>query len=155
MPHKKFVGPLLMGLLLSASCLAGVLRTDETFEITLPAGQTFTIKVEFRLGYTSEKKVNSADFSVENHSESGEITVTRARIVRSGDHATLRGDNLELAVAPGREIDKHKVLNREKLDEYYWQVVTELSINFGGVTKFFIFRTTKMDKEIIMQDRPF
>jgi hypothetical protein len=155
MPHKRMLGIMILSLLLAGSCLAGVLRTDETFEITLPSGESYKVKVKFGLGYTSEKKVNSVDFTVENLSKSGEISVTRGRLIRTNDHATLRGENYKLAIPVGDKVDKQKILNREKLEEHYWQVVTEISVEFNGVTKFFVFTTTKGSKEITMRDRPF
>lgn len=155
MLKNHWIGPILLSLLFAGTCFGGVMREDRTFEVTLPSGEVFTVKVKFGLGYTSEKKVDNVDFSLENRSESGAIGVTRARIVRISDNLTLRGETFDLSLSPQGKIDKEYVLKREKLEEYYWQVVTELSVNFNGVTKFFIFATTKMDKEITLRDRPF
>jgi hypothetical protein len=139
----------------SSTVMAGAKRNEKVFSVANEAGDTFQIWIKFGVGYKSNRKVNNVDVTVENRSLSDSVTVKTGKVKVATSYEEIAAEDFDKLLAAGKEMGKTHIIKNKTQDYLYAEIVVEVSIDFGGTTKYFIFWPGSNDKKIAEQSTPY
>ncbi len=139
----------------SSVIMAGAKRNSKTFTVSNGEGDTFQIWIKFGVGYNSKNKVNNVDVTVENKSLSDSFTVKTGKVKVATTYDEIATKDFTELLAADKKMGKTHIIKNDTQSYTYSQIVVDVSVDFGGTTRYFVFWPGSNNRQISMQNKEY